>query len=184
MTSAPFTLFASFTLVAVLLLMIRGIFAARGANLVSDYPPFDNPPDYPPCPGEFVARVFSDQDSRYVLAINSPQLSRLFHRERKQVALAWVRETSAAIQRTMQDHKRVSRMSHDLDAATEFKLLLLYSELIFLCGVLFVAVSAVGPLGLLRLADYAQSHSQRLAHVHQSFKAATSSRELPRAGAT
>jgi len=34
MTSAPFTLFASFTLVAVLLLMIRGIFAARGANLV------------------------------------------------------------------------------------------------------------------------------------------------------
>ena len=183
MTGAPLTLFASFTLLTVLLVMVRGIFAARGENLVSDYPPFDNPADFPACPAEFVASVFSDRDARYVQAIASPQLTRLFHRERKRVALAWVRQTSAAIQRTMRDHKLVSRMSHDLDAATEFKLLLLYSELMFLCGVLFVATSAVGPLGLLRLAHYAQSHSQRLVYVHQSFKAATTSRTLPRAGA-
>jgi hypothetical protein len=183
MSGVPVTLFASFALLGVLLLMVRGIFAARGANLESDYPPYDNPADYPACPSEFVARVFSDQDSRFVVAINSPQLAKLFQSERKRVALAWVRQTSASIQRTMQEHKQVSRTSHDLDAAIEFKLLLFYSELMVLCGILFVAVRAFGPLRLRHLADYAQAHSQRLAYVHQSLKAASSSRELPRVGA-
>ncbi len=183
MTGAPLTLFASFTLLGVLLLMVRGIFAARGANLESDYPPFDDPTNYPACSSEFVARVFSDQDSRYVLTINSPQLAKLFRGERKRVALAWVRQTSASIQCTMLEHKQVSRTSHDLNAAIEFKLLLFYSELMVLCGVLFVAVGAFGPLGLGRLAGYAQAHSERLAHVHQSLKAASSARELPRIGA-
>jgi len=183
MMGAPLTILASFTLLGILLLMVRGFSAARGANLESDYPLFDYPADYPPCPCQFVARVFSNDDSRYVLAINSPALAKLFQRERKQVALAWVRQTSAAIQRTMREHKQVSRTSHDLDAGTEFKLLLLYSELILLCGVLFVAVGSVGPLGLRRLADYAETHSQRLATVHQTVKTAAGSRELPRAGA-
>jgi hypothetical protein len=183
MIGAPLTILASFTLLGILLLMVRGFSAARGANLESDYPLFDNPADYLPCPCEFVARVFSNDDFRYVLAINSPALAKLFQRERKQVALAWVRQTSAAIQRTMREHKQVSRTSHDLDAGTEFKLLLLYSELMLLCGVLFVAVRSVGPLGLRRLADYAETHSQRLATVHQSVKTAAGSRELPRAGA-
>jgi hypothetical protein len=183
MIGAPLTILASFTLLGILLLMVRGFSAARGANPESDYPPFDNPADCPACPSEFVARVFSNDDSRYVLAINSPALAKLFQRERKQVALAWVRQISAAIQRTMREHKQVSRTSHDLDAGTELKLLLLYSELMLLCGVLFVAVRSVGPLGLRRLADYAESHSRRLATVHQSVKTAAGSRELPRAGA-
>jgi hypothetical protein len=183
MIGAPLTLLVSFTLLGILLLMVRGFSSARGASLDSDYPLFVNPTDYPACPREFVARVFSNDDSRFVLAINSPELAKLFQRERKQVALAWVRQTSGAIQRTMHEHKQVSRISYDLDAGTEFKLLLLYSELMLLCGVLFVAVRSVGPLGLRRLADYAETHSQRLAEVHQSVKAATGSRELPRAGA-
>lgn len=170
-------------LVLLLLLMIRGVAAARGLSSEGDLMLLDDTAELPACPSELVSRVFSQDDSRFVLATKSPLLVKLFQSERKQVALVWIRQMSAAIQRTMREHKRIARVSHDLEFATELRLLLLYSELMLICGLLFVAVQSVGPIGLYRMAAYADGHAQRLTQVQQSFKAATSPQEFPRAGA-
>jgi hypothetical protein len=184
MIGVPDTLLISAALLVFLtLLTIRGVAAARAASLESgSLLPCDTT-EIPACPRDFAARVFSAEDSQFVRATNSPQLAKLFQLERKQVALIWIQQTSAAIQRVMNEHKQIARLSHDIDFETEVKLLYLYSELMLLCGVLFVAVRYIGPVGVRRLAVYADAHSQRLAQVQQSFKAATRPPELPRVGA-
>ncbi len=166
-----------------LLLLIRGISAAGARTSEPEISLFADSTELRACPREFISQVFSSHDSEFVLATNSSQLVRMFRYERRQVALVWVKQTSAAIQSTMREHKHIARMSNDLEFQTEVKLWLLYSELMLLCGVLFVAVQSIGPLSVRRLAMYADAHSQRLAQVQQSFKEATSPRELPRVGA-
>jgi hypothetical protein len=177
------TLLISFALLLMLLLfVIRGITAAQGLPLESSDASLDEASEFPPCPSQFVARVFSLDDARFVAEMKSPQLARLFRAERQAVASVWVQQTSAAIQRTMREHKRVARMSEELEFTTELKVLLLYAEIMFICGVLFVAIQSVGPLCLRRLAVYVDAQSQHLTQVQQSFKAAASPQEFPRVG--
>lgn len=185
MIGVPIALLIGFVLLALLLLMAtRGISAARELSSRSEVPLSEDGAELAPCPPEFVSQIFSRDDSEFVSATKSPPLRQLFYRERKAVALLWVQQTSAVIQRIMREHPHLARGSHDLEFATEVKLILLYGELMLICGVLFVAIQSAGPLGLRGLAIYADAHSQRLAQVQQSFKAATSTRELHGAGAS
>jgi hypothetical protein len=181
----PTALLVGFMLLLVLLLLAaRGMTAARELPSRSDAPLLEDGCEFPLCSPEFSSRIFSPDDSKFVSGTKSPQLGKLFRSERKAVALLWVQQTSAAIQRVMREHAHLARGSEDLQFATEVKLALLYAELMLICGLLFVAIRTAGPLWLGRLALYADAHSQRLAQVQQSFKAATSTRELPGAGAS
>lgn len=182
MITAPVAVFVGFMVLASALLAARGVVSARRGASQFDAMLLEDGSALPTCPTDLVTRIFSADDSKFIRATNSAQLARLFQMERKQVALVWVQQTSAVIQRTMREHKQVARVSHDIDFQTELKLLWLYSELMLLCGALSLAVQSIGPLGVRRLAIYADAHSQRLAKVQQSFKAATSTRELPRVG--
>jgi len=181
MIGVPTALLIGFLLLLLLLLAARGMAAARDLPSGSDTPLLDAL-EFAPCPPEFASRIFSPEDSKFVSTTKSPQLAKLFRSERKIVALLWVQQTSTAIQRTMREHVQIARASEDLEFATEVKLLLLYAELMLICGVLFVAIQSAGPLWLRGLAIYADAHSQRLAQVEQSFKAATAARELHGAG--
>jgi hypothetical protein len=179
MIGIPSALLIGFLLLALLLLMAaRGISAARALPSGSDVSLPEDGAELAPCPPEFVSRIFSSDDSEFVSGTKSPQLQQFFRRERKVVALLWVQQISAAIQRTMREHAQIARGSDDLEFGTEMKLALLYAELMLICGVLFVAIQSAGPLWLHGLAVYADRHSQRLAQVQQSFKAATTPREL------
>ena len=185
MIGVPTALLIGLLLLLLLLLVAaRGMAAARDLPSGSDAPLLEDGSEFAPCPPEFASRIFSPQDSRFVSTTKSPQLERLFRSERKVVALLWVQQTSVAIQRTMREHAQLARQSEDLHFATEMKLVLLYAELMLICGVLFLAIRTAGPLWLGRLAVYADAHSQRLAQAQQSFKAATSTRELHGAGAS
>ena len=176
-------LLASLLVLLLLLLAIRGAASARELPSGSDAALLEENAECSLCPPEFAALIFSADDSKFVSETDSPQLKKLFHSERKAVALLWVQQTSAAVQRTMREHRQIARSSPDLESATEIKLTLLYVELTLLCGVLFAAIRIAGPFWLGRLALYADAHSQRLAQVEQSFKAATSPRELHGPGA-
>jgi hypothetical protein len=169
-------------LLVLLLLAARGMAAARELPSGSDAPFLEDASESTPCPPEFASRIFSPHDSKFVSSTKSPQLAKLFRSERKIVALLWVQQTSAAIQRTMREHAQIARASEDLEFATEMKLALLYAELMLICGVLLVAIRTVGPLWLGRLAVYADAHLQRLARVQESFKASTFARQLHGAG--
>jgi len=171
------------SLVFLFFFLLKGRAAARSVPLAAEIMVPDDTNEFPDCPREFVARVFSRDDWRYISDMKSPPLEKLFHSERKAVALLWVQQTSAAIQRAMHEHKLVARSSEDLEFTTELKLLLLYSQLMCICGLLSVAIQSVGPLWIRNLAVYAEAHAQRLVRVQQSIQAAASPREVRRVGA-
>jgi len=165
-----------FTILA--LVWLKGASAARGLSSRSDVPLPDGVEKMAACPPEFVPRIFSREDWTLVSDTHSRQLMKLFRRERKAVALIWVQETSAAIQRIMREHVRISRRSADLEFKTEMALFFFYAQLMFVCGVLFLAIQTVGPVWLQSLAVHAERLSQRVTQAQESFKAGVSARQL------
>jgi hypothetical protein len=183
MIGAPAALLIAVLLAFLLLLVTRqGIAAARQLSFRSDLT-LEEGVESVQCSPEFVARIFSRADREFVVATKCAELVKLFRNERKAVALLWVQQTSAAIQNTMREHKRMARASADLEVATELRLIFLYMQLMLICGVLSVAVQSGGPVWLRGLAIYADAQSQRLAQVQQDFQAATTLHEVPRIGA-
>jgi len=175
-------LIGTILLLSLLLMATRGSAAARGISAGADMPLLENTSELAPCPPEFVARIFDPADWQFVSRTNSSQLEKLFRSERKLVALLWVQQTSFAIQHIMRQHKEASRQSHDLDFSTETRIVLLYSQLMLVCGLLSVAIQASGPQGVRGLAVYADTLSRRLAEVEHGFRIATAGRQLHNAG--
>jgi hypothetical protein len=166
-------LLGSVLLVLLLLLAARGSAAAREIASRLDVPLVDDEDGLDPCPPEFVTRIFAPDDWEFVRDTKSRELQRLFRRERKQVALVWVHQTAAAIRRIMREHTEITRQNRDLHFATETKLVLLYGELMLICGLLFLAIQSAGPERVGGLAVYADTLSQRLAQAQQDFKVVT-----------
>jgi hypothetical protein len=126
----------------------------------------------PPCPEVFVSRVFSRGDWEFVRGLKAHAVERLFRRERKKVALVWVRQTSMVIRKAMREHAEAARQSENLEFSTEINILAQFLILMVVCGILSVAIEVAGPLFLGGLARLAQSLSQRAAKVHESLQPA------------
>lgn len=124
-----------------------------------------------PCPEEFVSRVFSRGDWEFVHGLKASSIERLFERERKKVALIWVRQTSAMIRKVMHDHAAAARQSKNLEFSTEINILAQFLTLMALCGILSLAVRIAGPLWLGGMAHFAQRLSQQLTNLQESFQA-------------
>lgn len=124
-----------------------------------------------PCPEEFVSRIFSRDDWEFVRGIKCRSIGRLFSRERKRVALAWVRQTSAMIRRVMRGHAEAARQSKNLEVSVEISILTQYVALMATCAILSLAIQIAGPLWLGGLARIAQRLSLRVAKAQESFQA-------------
>jgi hypothetical protein len=181
----PTALLLGVVLLLLLLLMAaRGSAAARESSSAPDLPLLDDEAGLDACPAEFVSRIFSSDDWEFVSNTRSRQLQELFRRERKLVALVWVHQTSIAIRRIMREHTQATRQSHDLHFATETRLVLLYAELMLICGMLFLTIQAAGPQRVRGLAAYAGTLSGRLAQAQQNFKTVATGREFHGAGSS
>ena len=124
-----------------------------------------------PCPEEFVSRIFSRDDWEFVRGIKCGSIERLFSRERKRVALAWVRQTSAMIRRVMRGHAEAARQSRNLAVSVEISILTQYVALMAVCALLSLAIQIAGPLWLGGLAQFAQRLSLRVTKAQESFQA-------------
>jgi len=102
-------LLGSVLVLLLLLLGARGSAAAREIASRLDVSPLDDEGGLDRCPPEFVTRIFAPDDWEFVRDTKSRELQRLFRRERKQVALVWVHQTSTAIRRIMREHTEMSR---------------------------------------------------------------------------
>jgi hypothetical protein len=153
----------------------RGKLNPRGSPSRSEAPLHE---DEAVCPREYVPRIFSREDWEFVSEMESAQLEKLFRRERKALALLWVRQTSTEIRRIMREHGEAARRSVDLEFAMEMRLLLQYSELLFLCGVLFLSIQIAGPAWLRGLALEANRLCQRIADAEEAFRTAIDGREM------
>jgi hypothetical protein len=122
------------------------------------------------CLPEIVSQIFSANDLNFILGFESPDLERLFHRERTAVALHWIQETSAIISRIMRGHLEASRLSADLEIVMEARILLQYARLKLNCGILFVLISVLGPQRLAGMALHAGRLTQRIGGALREFQ--------------
>ncbi len=124
------------------------------------------------CPPELVGQVFSRQDSEFIRGMRAPELVALFQQERKRVALVWVGQTSAMIQRVMREHAEAARQSKSVDFPTELKIWRQFLSLVLICGTLSVMIQVAGPLWLASLARVAQRLSEQMTNVQSAFRPA------------
>jgi len=130
------------------------------------------------CPPEFVSQIFSSQDLAFISRLESADLKRHFLRERSAVALLWVQQTTAAIRRIMRRHLEASRLSEDIEFATEARIFLQYAQLRLICGVLFLLIGLAGPQKLHGIALYADGLTQRIGSVLGEFESGSRTREM------
>jgi hypothetical protein len=152
-------------LILLLLLGIRQGKNPTGLDYQTNAPTNATLEELGPCPQEFVSKIFSETDRTFISSTGSPELKRLLMSERKQVALAWVRQTSAFIGLVMREHVASVRSSQDLQVATEASIVVRYAQLMLTCGLLTTVIRVTGPFWLRGLALYTQKLSQQTAEV-------------------
>ena len=130
------------------------------------------------CPPEFVSQIFSSCDLAYVGGMNSRELERQFRHERNGVALLWVRQTAAAVQRIMQRHVEASRRSRDIEFVTEARIFLQYAQLRAACALMFVGIGLAGAQRVRGVALYADRLTQSIGQVAREFDAGLRAREM------
>jgi hypothetical protein len=123
------------------------------------------------CPEEFVNRVFSRGDWEFVRGLKASGIEGLFERERKRVALVWVRQTSAIVRKIMREHAQAAGQSKNLEFSTEINIFAQFLMLMGVCGILSAAIQIAGPLSLGGLAHFAQRLSRRLSELQESLQA-------------
>ena len=128
---------------------------------------------------ELAERIFSPADWKLIQGQGSVELTELFRRERRAVALLWVRHTSRQIRQIIREHTEAARSSRNVDFWTELRLFGRYLELRLTCGMLYAAIQAGGPLWLRGLAMHAQELSRGIADAQATFRAATRSGYSP-----
>ncbi len=102
--------------------------------------------------GELVLRLFSREDSEFIARQGSTALNRIFRRERKAVALHWIRGISADISRTMREHLKSASRSANLKVSSELQMVARFLAFRLVCGLLVVLTKFVRLHVLLNLA--------------------------------
>ncbi len=174
---ALFSLIVGMVLLLLLLAaVVKGWLASRDAT---DLPGSDGEPEEEACPAQLVHNIFSSADWRYVRAMKSKEMEKLFRNERRSVALVWVRQTSSTIRRVMREHAAAARQSSSLEPATELKIFLQFAALLATCGAIRLGIDLAGPMRIGGLARYAHNLTQRVAEAEQAFELATQQRARP-----
>lgn len=130
-------------------------------------------------PAELALRIFSPTDRTFIRLTRSTQLQRLYEKERRDVALHWVRRISHEVRQIMRNHRLSSRQSADLNVVAETKLFYQYLQLRFLCVLLLVLIQIFGPHALVDVAAYTSALGQR---IGQALPEVTRGRRVPSSG--
>lgn len=120
-------------------------------------------------------RCLSAEDLTFICSFESRYLLRLFVRERRRLAIAWLRQTRREAQRLLQLHVRSVRYAADLRPGEEVKLFLAAGLFLVVYGMMLGIVFWYGPLrtrrflqSLQRLAGVLSQLGERLAAGHAS----------------
>lgn len=130
------------------------------------------------CPPEFVSQIFSSVDLTYVGRLDSDELEQQFRHERNGVALLWVQQTSAAVQRIMRRHVEASRRSQDIEFLMEARIFVQYVQFRTACALLFVGIGLTGAQEVRGIALYVDWLTQRIGQVAKGFDAGLREREM------
>jgi hypothetical protein len=171
-------LIGAVVLLVLILVWIKAESASRHLPSGLDEWPPDQSDAEDLCPPEFVSQIFSGQDLAFISRLESPDLKRHFLRERTTVALLWVQQTTAAIRRVMRRHLEASRLSEDIEFASEARIFLQYAQLRLSCGVLSLLIGLAGPQKLRGVALYVDGLTQRIGNVLRGLESGSGPREM------
>jgi len=113
--------------------------------------------DLGPSASAAVSGIFSSEDEQFIVSEAGEQVSALFRRERKRLALRWIERQKQEASGIMSRHRDASRRAADLQPANEVKLFLRYARLKVTFEFLAVSVWMVGPQRLRGLAEEANA---------------------------
>jgi len=115
------------------------------------------------------AQLFGNEDWKYVTILGSKTIEREFLRNRKKLALSWVRTVKAEAHALIGAHRAAARASADLNFLVEIRVTIAYASFLLLCIVLNAVIQIRGPVGLQALARLADSRSEQLFEIVGQF---------------
>ena len=110
-------------------------------------------------------RCLAREDEEYVSGLRSPRLLALLLRERRRLALGWLRQTRREASRLYRLHVQSVRHAADLQPASEVKLLSALGLFLFICGTMMGLVWLSGPLRTWRLLQAVASQADLLSRL-------------------
>ena len=149
-----------------LVLMAVLLYRFRSSGAAQESMPRPGVPLSVEIPQELVERLFGSDDWNFVRAQGSEQLSRLFLRERRELALSWMRGVRERASGLMNSHRLAARASSYLKPLDELRVAVYYLLFELLCRSFALAVWLRGPValaGLIERIDYLSGQLSRAA---------------------
>jgi len=122
-------------------------------------------------PVSFMAHKLLIHSKRPRAKFASSHIPSLFDRERKIVALFWLKQTQEHVARLMDFHVRMARQRPDLKPSVEVRLTFEYLQFQLLCTLLAGMIRMVGPIRVRSVAGYAASAATHLGKVSEKVLA-------------
>jgi hypothetical protein len=126
-------------------------------------------------------RCLSAEDLAFIASFESRPLLRLFLRERRRLAIAWLRQTRREAQRLLQLHVRSVRYAANLRPGAEAKLFLAAGLFLLVYGMMLGIVFWYGPLRTRRFLECLQSLAGVLSQLGERIATAIAPGALPTA---
>jgi hypothetical protein len=145
MGEASFFIFLGVGLIVLLVLWPRRVTRNRSSAATDEVNPRLGGIDVEPPPRMLGERIFADCDWQFVCGIGNAGIQEEFLRNRKSLALSWVRQTRFATSKIMDRHRQAARASLTLRPLTEFGLALHYFSFLTTCGILTALIYLRGP---------------------------------------
>jgi len=160
-----------FILIGLLCVVLLLLWALRGRHSASqDHAPEALPvPEFQRPPRMLVDRIFAERDWIFVATKTGPEIQRIFFRERRQIALFWLRHTRRQAATLMKFHRRAVRRNVELKVGLEMRLATNYITFLFLCGILSALIRARGPFRAKKVANYALQVTDELWAISESL---------------
>ena len=132
-------------------------------------------------PARVAEKIFEPADFEFVQESRSIEALNLFQRERRKLALLWLKHIRHLAERVIQNHAQKVRVSRRLDPAAEFQIAIRYYCLLGICGLVWFLLHLLGPVRIRYLAHYAATLSSRLLGITNGATVALSgqSDQLP-----
>ncbi len=120
-------------------------------------------------PPTFIERVFSPEDCEFISTHAPLPVQRLFYKERRAIALTWLRQTRGQLTRLMRYHLTSARANRNVKPASEALLAANYFSIILASDLLELLVRWQGPFRTRRMAFRAARVTTRLCDLSQNL---------------
>ncbi|MHB8500715.1 MAG: hypothetical protein ACYDCG_12015 [Candidatus Acidiferrales bacterium] len=107
-----------------------------------------------------IKRVFADEDKEFVSRTGTPDVERVFLKERKRLAIQWVRMTQRQVADLMNLHLKLASYTHVPSPKSEAKLTASYFCFVLASNGLLILLGLLGPFAAVRIVTYALRMSE------------------------